>query len=221
MAYQIFIGLLAEGSTDHRFLSSIIQRTFHEIAFSGKIAIEVSEVRIIPKIQANNFIDQVRTAAIKGHEEYGLTVLCIHADADGATHQNTFNNKIDPALKALGSLPQDHIEHLIPIVPVQMSEAWMLADLPLLLEQIGTNLSPNDLNLNRNPESYHDPKAAISEAIVQARSGMTRRRRSELRIADLYDIMGQTISIDALRKLPSFLHFEAKVTAFYQSQSLL
>jgi Domain of unknown function (DUF4276) len=221
MAHQIFVGLLAEGSTDHRFLSSIIQRTFHELAFSGKTTMEISEVRIIPKIQSTSFVDQVCDAAIKGHEEYGLTVLCIHADADGATSQNTFDNKIDPALKALGLLQQAHIEHLIPIVPIQMSEAWMLADLLLLLEQIGTNLSPNDLKLNRNPESYHDPKAAISEAIIQARSGMTRRRRSELRISDLYDIMGQTIGIDALRKLPSFLRFEAEVTAFFQAQNLL
>ncbi len=221
MAYQIFVGLLAEGSTDHRFLSSIIERTLHEVDFLAKTEMEIREVRIIPKGQSNRFIDQVCEAAINGYEEYGLTLLCVHTDADQPDSSNSFANKINPAFKAVSELKVGHIEYLVPIVPVQMSEAWILADLALLLEEIGTNLSSSDLGLNQPPESYSDPKQVISKAIVQARSGLNRRRRRELNITDLYGILGQKIKLDGLRKLSSFQTFEEAVKKTFKAMNLI
>lgn len=43
MAKQIIVALATEGNTDHKFLRSIIQRTFEKVALDGQQEIEIFE----------------------------------------------------------------------------------------------------------------------------------------------------------------------------------
>ena len=102
-----------------------------------------------------------------------------------------------------------------------MMESWMLEDKDLLKNEIGTTKTDNELGINRSPESITDPKAVIEEAIRIARQEITRRRRKELRISDLYLPVGQKVSIDKLKELPSYRRFQEDIRQAYRELHLM
>ncbi|QDH78991.1 hypothetical protein FKX85_08050 [Echinicola soli] len=55
---------------------------------------------------------------------------------------------------------------------------------------------------------YADPKEAIRGAIRIAFEGKPRRRKNEIEISDLYQIIGAEIELERLRNLPSYKDFE-------------
>lgn len=212
MTKQIFIGFATEGTTDVRFLESIIQRTFEAEAFGYPGQIEVFPVQYIEK-KGGYFIDVVTNYA-KQAEQRGITVLCIHCDADDKTDTNIFNCKIDPSFNAVMDMQENNIcKILVAIVPVRMTEAWMLSNTELLKDEIGTNKSDKDIGIDKSPESYSNPKETIENAIRIARQGLTKRRRRDLTIGELYSPIGQKISLSDLNKLPSYAKFRDAVKA--------
>lgn len=111
--------------------------------------------------------------------------------------------------------------NIVPIIPVHMTESWMLADIELLKNEIGTTLSNVDLGLNRMPESVAQPKDLINNAIRISRTGLVRRRRHELTINQLYQPIGQKIALDRLDQLPSYAKFKEAVRAAYRKLNYL
>ena len=93
-----------------------------------------------------------------------------------------------------------------------MIEAWVMADTSLLKDEIGTNLSDAELGLDRDPESVANPKALINCAISIAQEALPKKRR-DLTINDLYDIIGGKIHLDILNRLSSYLAFKESVRA--------
>ena len=207
---QLIIGFVAEGSTDYRFLESIIQRTFEDAAFECDGQIEILPVQYFEK-RIGDFYSQIEQHAEKAYE-VGISVLCIHTDADSETDSNAFSFKITPSFEALKSNPNEKLcKNLVPIVPIQMIEAWMLADKELLKSEIGTQKSDFELGIHRAPENMTDPKLVIQEAIRIGRQDLAKKRRRDLSIADLYQIIGSTINIEKLNTLSSFRKFKGAV----------
>ena len=102
-----------------------------------------------------------------------------------------------------------------------MLEAWTLADKELLKKEIGTTKSDNDLGINRYPEGIGDPKQTIKEAIRIAREDLTKRRRKDLTINELYLPIGQKIEIEKLDILPSFIKFKDSIRASFRTLNYL
>ncbi len=214
MTRQIIIGFTTEGITDNRFLLSIIQRSFEDVALECTGTIEVLPVQFIEK-QSGAFVEVVKDYA-KRADEIGIMVLCVHADADSRTDAATFTNKINPAFDAVRNLPgNDHCRNLVALVPVQMTEAWMLADKELLKTEIGTHKNDSSLGIARAPEDYADPKTTIESAIRIARQALTRRRRHDLTIADLYSPIGQKVSLNTLGSLQSYQKFKEAIRSAF------
>jgi len=222
MTHQIIIGLFTEGPTDVRFLESIIKRTFDEVAFECEGDILVYDVIWqIRTEKKGRFKEQVREAARKGHEEYGVMVLCVHTDADSKDDTHTFENKINPAVIHIQQSKEDICRNIVAVVPVQMTEAWMLADTQLLKEEIGTDKSDSELGIFRDPEEYADPKKLIKNIIAAVRQKEGKRRRHELKIADLYLPTGQKIKMEKLEKLNSYRKFKQGVREAYRKMKYL
>ena len=97
----------------------------------------------------------------------------------------------------------------------------MLADTSLLKKQIGTEMKDFDLGIHRAPESIADPKQAVEEAIQKARQILPKRKRRELKIGELYQPIGQVISLKALSALPSYQKFETNVRSAFRELKLL
>jgi len=220
MSKQIIIGFTTEGPTDVRFLESIIQRSFEAVAFECDGQVEILPVQCIEK-QGGDFVRAVESYAQQA-DKRGIMVLCVHTDADDTTDTDTFDYKINPSFTAVENAQRGHLcKNLVAIVPVQMTEAWMLSDKELLKAEIGTRKSNEDLGINGSPEAYADPKQAIEIAIRRARQDLTRRRRHDLTIAELYSPIGQQIPLNTLEGLPSYRKFKEAVRGAFRKLSYL
>jgi len=220
---KIFAGLFTEGKTDIRFLQSIVQKTLEAVAFddcSGQFDIDLNPIEI--NKTGLGFIEQVLAASKKGQEDFCMMILCVQADADRKTLNDTYQYKINPCQVTLEKQPEnEYCKILVAIVPIQETEAWMLADKELLKEEIGTNKTDNELEINRFPETIANPKEVIEKAIQIARKNLTRKRRKDLTIADLYSSIGQKIDLEKLESLPSYQNFKENVKKAFKNLNLL
>ena len=102
-----------------------------------------------------------------------------------------------------------HCKHIVAIVPIQMTESWMLADKNLLKEEIGIEKTDAELGIHLNPEAITNPKSLIENIIRLSKEDLPKRRRNRgLNISDLYQIIGQKIEISELEKLSSYVKFK-------------
>lgn len=234
----IFVGLYTEGSTDVRFLKSVVQRTLEHIAMNEckqqidpeTFLISLTDTDIqyykpsLPQAHSNKqgFVSEILIASLKGVHDFGINVLCVHCDADAPSNEAVYAHKIIPAQEALqAQTSAQYCREFVALVPIQMMEAWILADKELLKEEIGTTKTNTELGIDTKPELVADPKAVIEQAIRIAREGLTKRRRNDLKIGDIYLSMGQKIDLNKLRQLPSYCDFENNMRQALQNMNLL
>ncbi len=207
MSRPLILGLMTEGTTDVRFLSSVISRTFEELIISESNELpDIYPIEIIRSIPDNFNNNVVNAASIA--EETGVMILCIHIDADARNDKASFDNKILPAFHEVNMSNAAVCRNLVPVVPVQMTESWMLADIQLIKNELMTDKSNETLQLTRQPESIANPKEIIKNAINIAQEEVPKRKKQyEITIADLYLPIGQKITLDRLSSLPSYRKF--------------
>lgn len=217
---QLFIGLVAEGTTDVRFLKNIIHKSIQELSWECTTMVDISDVWEIIGLCGDNFVSKMIDAAKKAKH---ISILCIHADADSSSINNVMNTKFNPFFNALDSISEKECcKYIVPTIPIQMIESWMLADKTLLKQLIdASSRTDTELGLDRNPESYANPKEAIEDAIRISFAGKSKRRRDQIRISDLYEILGNELGLEKLRTIPSYRHFENNVRNTLKSMGLL
>ncbi len=214
MSNILIFGFNCEGTTDKRFLESIIQKTFEEIALECPQDIDVYPVNYIT-VPSNNigFIEKTKLLAKKAFDT-GIQILCIHTDADANTNDFMLQNKIIPTLNAINAIENNICKNIVPIIPIHMSEAWMLADKELLKEEINTTKTDIELNIAKPPEGIADPKETIENAINIAQRDIPNKIH-KITISDLYQPIGQNISLNSLKELQSYIIFrESVILAF-------
>lgn len=219
MSNFITIGFITEGTTDVRFLGQIIRRTFEDVAFDCQGEIEVYEPQHIES--SGEFIPEVFQASKDAHR-IGMKVLCIHTDSDSKNDSHVIQYKITPAFEnVVNSAEENLCKNLVAVIPIQMTESWMLADKDVLKNEIDTDLLDRDLEIHRNPENYADPKEAIENAIRIARQGLPQRRRYDFGISELYQIVGQKTDLEKLSKLSSYQNFRNGVVDSFKTLGYL
>ncbi|MGL3000252.1 hypothetical protein [Flavobacterium sp. RSSB_23] len=209
MSNFILAGLFTEGTTDVRFLSSVVERTLIDVVFecAGEFETKV-EVITINK-SGLNFNQQIIEASRFAFDKFGVVFLFVHTDSDASTDELIFRTKIVPAQESLLLQDDMHCKHIVAIVPIQMTESWMLADKNLLKEEIGIEKTDAELGIHLNPEVITNPKSLIENIIRLSKEDLPKRRRNRgLNISDLYQIIGQKIEISELEKLPSYVKFK-------------
>lgn len=210
---QLFIAFSAEGPTDYRFLETIMNRTIEDIVYSDcTTSIDIESIIILPTKKLGLSFDEYVLKAAEDAIIHGAQLLIVHSDSDKDTYDERIAHKFTPARNAmLQSNNQDIVDYepyLIPIIPIRMIEAWMLADKELLKEEIGTNLPDAQLGLTGEPEQIAHPKDSINRAIQIAKENSKRKRKVMVDdISQLYDIMGSRLSIDRLERLTSYQKF--------------
>lgn len=213
MSNFILAGLFTEGTTDDRFLLSVLERTLEDVAFdcTGDIETRVEAISINKKDLSFN--DQVLQASKEAFDKFRILLLFVHTDSDDVDDEVIFKSKISPAQKLLSEQDADsYCIHMIAVVPVQMTESWMIADRNLLKSEIGIVKTDAELGINQNPESLTDPKRTIEEIIRLSREDVTKRKRSKgLQISDLYQIIGQKVELSELVKLSSYMKFKTSL----------
>lgn len=90
---QIYIGLISEGSTDTRFLFSVIDRTIKQIIFDFGGVIEIS-IEELKKDFGKSFLNQVIDANLNYQKESFINILLVHSDADHKDDSKVFKRKV-------------------------------------------------------------------------------------------------------------------------------
>jgi hypothetical protein len=205
---QLFVGLMAEGATDYRFLKPVIEKTFLEILFNEMnkdVEILVFEVEYQ---KDGGFPDYVFHASKYGFEKYGIMSLVIHTDADDLKADHTYKTKIQPAVNFVNSHTDAELcKELVAIVPVYETESWMLANKELIKKYIGTDMTDAQLNIDGHPESFRNPKEKIEEAIRIGRQDLPKKIRDKVTIHDLYSILGESMDVRDIEKFVSYKDF--------------
>ena len=209
MSNFILAGLFTEGTTDVRFLSSVVERTLEDIAFDCTGDIE-TKLEIINISKAGlSFNEQVLEASRVAVDKFGVLILFVHTDSDSVSDDLIFQSKIFPSQKILSEQDNNYCKNMVAIVPVQMTESWMIADKKILKEEIGVEKTDTELGIHLNPESITNPKELIEEIIRISKEDLSKRRRNKgLVISDLYQIIGQKLELSELEKLSSYLKFK-------------
>ena len=148
-----------------------------------------------------------------GLDLYPCDVLFVHRDAEAQGPQHRYE-EIAKAVESLAEVDAD-IPHVC-VVPVRMTEAWLLFDETAIRSAAGNPNGTMDLNLPPvdRAEKVPNPKNVLSNAI-QTASGRNKRRlkklnvpRRRLRVAELIG------NFTPLRQLPAFKRLEEDFAAF-------
>jgi hypothetical protein len=138
---------------------------------------------------------------------YPCDVLFVHRDAEG----ESVEHRVDEIGDAQSRL-SDSVS-VVPIVPVRMTEAWLLIDESAIRMAAG---NPNgrgaiELPRLRQLEQLPDPKEQLYRCL-QAASGLTGRRLKNFRPQDaVHRIGGAITQYPLLRELNAFVAFETRL----------
>lgn len=159
---------IAEGTSDSP-LADIVETLF--------LREGVSVVLSRPDFASLNVKRDVTSRVAAGLALAGSNVdlIVVHRDADSAGHARRLE-EIDRALAEV-----DHSGPVVPVVPVRMTEAWLLLDEAAIRQVAGNprGKSPLALPALRSVESTPDPKVLLRDAILAAAS-VTGRKRERL-----------------------------------------
>lgn len=216
------LGLYAEGTTDHLFLSSVIQRTTQKLMLQHE-QINTDPSVIVIQLTADQKKDRQESILQAARDASGYHVLIIHADADDPEPHRARVERIEPGLKLVQKAQEDVCKDLVPIIPVQAIEAWILADYELLLSEIETNLSSHNLGIPekaKQVEKISKPKQRLEEAVRKAYANRPKRQQ-EADIYFLYQPMGEKISLERLNQVPSYQQFVNELTEMLKKLNVI
>lgn len=206
------MALYTEGATDNRFLPTIAQRTAQELLLRrASQIVDVLPVQLVRGVRAESRAEAILQAA---RQSWGYQLLLIHSDADSRTAEAALGDRIQPGLDLVAQQDDQTAlcRQMVPVVPVTMTEAWMLADAATLYRILGT-AQPNDsLEIPTSPaeiERLADPKEHLNQILRNASATRSRRRRKSRTVGQLYEPLGEQINLAELSRLSAYQRFQA------------
>lgn len=203
--------LYAEGRSDERFLPILLQRVLADLlSRRAPRVVDVVEPFVLRPAKSPSREEAILASA---QQSAGYHVLFVHADADDATAESAYLERIEPGLSMVQSAYGDGVlvcHHLVPVIPVQMVEAWLLADAEALCAMVGITLVKAASHLPRahEVEGLSDPKARLIDIIRLAQAQRPRHRR-RIVIGEYYEPLANRVRLEELRRLPSYQKLEA------------
>ncbi len=198
---QLRTVVAVEGATDDTFFSQLLARVLEEIGRrrQGK-GFDVDRPLVFER-QADTwrtFAQQVLDQTPR------LNLVFFHYDGTANPEREAAKSWVpmmgewDKVASGAGAAPC-----FVPLVPVREMESWALADVTLVNELAGVDVTTTgvfEVNLLPKVEKLTDPKRTLAEAL---RSGTRRKRRSRS-VHDYLDTIARRIELDRLRAVPSF-----------------
>jgi hypothetical protein len=189
---DVVFAFYGEGKADYEFLLRVIERYLKQIAPHADFVPDR-----VHGIVGNTELERQTKLA----EDYaGSHFIIIHLDADARTDVDAIENRL---------IPDYQKKRIVPIIPIKETEAWILADFEAFKEVIGTKMSAKELGFPAQPkevEKINEPKEVIKTAISRAVS-----RRKRIDIEEIYETMGEKVSLEQLEKVPAFQNFRKRI----------
>jgi hypothetical protein len=136
---------------------------------------------------------------------YPCDLLFVHRDAEKESRQK----RVSEIHQAVNLIKKDVIFPVVCVIPVKMTEAWLLIDEKAIREAAGNPKGRQPLNLPKpsKTEELSDPKETLKGLLETARGHAPRRQQtvSITRIAELID------DFQPLKQLPAFIALESEL----------
>jgi hypothetical protein len=145
--------------------------------------------------------------------EYPCDLLFVHRDAEASSPEDR-EQEIQRAWKPLAPAQQ-----LVPVIPVRMTESWLLLDKAAIRAAAG---NPNGVVALKLPapsrlESLKDPKDELFD-LLRTASGLSPGRLSSFSAAARRHRIAELMpTFELLRALPSFRRLEAQLKRSFQA----
>lgn len=155
-----------------------------------------------------NLSERIRTAI----DLYRCDLLFIHRDAEGPDPSSRYAEIENAVEQADVHVP------CIPVVPVRMTEAWLLFDERAVRWAAGNPNGHTTLGLPaRSPERIPDPKSILHEAL-RAASELKGRRLKDFNASQaVYRVAERIDDFSPLQDLSAFLELEKRVDGFLRT----
>jgi hypothetical protein len=193
----VVFGFFGEGKRDAAYVQRIVERTVIELL--PQLEIVSQSITSTKDSQAEKMIDAAEQAM-------GYHFLIIHLDADNSTLDRAYEERFMPGYVRIQT--QENVnKHLIPVIPIRMTEAWMLVDFSAFQQVTKTKLSQNDLRFPRRAADAEklDAKVVFESAVRHCQPG----RKRKIPADEVYIPLSSIVSLDKLRELSAFQLFEA------------
>ena len=218
---KLALALYAEGPTDDDFLPLIIQRTTQVIlARYGQRKIIVPAIEPIKLGEKRpTRAECILQAALLAKRYH---VLIVHSDADYPNRDKALQERIQPGFDLVQQSAVLLCKNLLPIIPIQAVEAWILADYEMLREELRTQLSTQDLDIPEKAklvEAVAKPKQRLEEAVSKANRQLRSRQRIEMR--SLYEPLGKKVRLERLNQLKAYQQFVQDLTTTLKKLSMI
>jgi hypothetical protein len=170
---------------------------------------------IFARVRSNPLTDRI----VEALRDYPCDVLVVHRDSE-RENPDRRREEIGRACEGLvDPTPR------VPVIPVRMSEAWLLIDEKAIRIAAGNpqGVTPLRLPRVRDLESLSDPKDVLRDAILDA-STFTGRRRDRLRrdLPERVQRVAQLIGdYSQLRALSAFRRFEEDLATVLEQMNWL
>ena len=211
---NLALALYSEGVTDQHFLPDVIRRTSRQILDQyGQTSLNVQPIDVIAFSKVGMKQDECILRAARGAIDYHI--LIVHADADHRTDEKALRERFKPGYELVQN--QENVcKHLVPVIPIQMTEAWMLADPVALQETIGTTMTAQELGVPakaKQVETDSNPKQTLHLVLQKAYAHHSKRQRhNQASLGTLYSLLGRQINLERLKQVPSYRKFENDLT---------
>lgn len=202
--------LLTDGSSDRALipiLNWLLQVHLEEIAIQPQWA----DLQRIPKHLRSTLCARIQQSIAL----YPCELLFVHRDAE----RNPRENRVNEIYAAMQSSGKAAAIPVVCVIPVRMSEAWLLFNEPAIRRAAGNPNGKESLELPalKRLEDLPDPKAVLYELLCQA-SGLSSRRKFRPRehVHRIAELIGD---FSPLRALPAFSALEDEVVETIERQS--
>ena len=193
--------LIADGSSD-KLLVPLIELLFSE---HTELAYRVNFAEGLPPLSTG--LESRISSAL---ELFPCYILFVHRDAEGITASHR-QQEIEL------SWPQSQqTAVLICVVPVRMTEAWLIVNDKPIRSAVGNPNGSNPINLPaaKDIESLPDPKEVLFAALKAASGLNASRKRRFIPHLFRHRVSELTDDLTPLRKLSSFRHLETQIQSF-------
>lgn len=203
--------LLTDGSSDDA-LKPIVEWLLRGNGVTCAIQGEWADLRRLRRPPAG-----LRSRVEKAVVLYPCELLFVHRDAETSPYEARYDeiaSAVGEAAFEAGQRPA-----WIGVIPVRMTEAWLLFDESAIRKAAGNPSGTAALNLPAigQCENLPDPKSVLADVLRQA-SGLGARRRAALRTALLMRrVADYTENFRRLRELSAFAALERHVQAAIQA----
>lgn len=202
----VSLTLVPDGTSDRRMLMPLIESLMDRYC---PVQFETRFVDWLPP-GTRSTAERVKAAV----ELYPCDILFVHRDAEGV-EPSAREAEIRRGIEGVSSAPS-----LICVVPVRMTEAWLLTNETAIRAAVGNpqGVAPLNLPSLTRLESI-DAKEVLLRALELAKDLGARRTRRFKPEAYRHRVAEVLSDLGPLRQLPSFQHLESQVRAHFQARS--